>query len=82
MFSVGWGHTVEASILAVDEIERDGSGKSDGVDEGWGMIDPSLDQSNRTCNIEHQFQKGGRKGFATQNQPHNYDYLVLSSAPS
>ena len=36
LFSVGWGHTVEASILALDEIERDGSGKSDGVDEGWG----------------------------------------------
>ena len=36
LFSVGWGHTVEASILAVDEIERKGSGKSDGVDEGWG----------------------------------------------
>ena len=27
---------VQASILAVDEIERDGSGKSDGVDEGGG----------------------------------------------
>ena len=36
LFSVGWGHTVQASILAVDEIERDGSGKSDGVDEGEG----------------------------------------------
>ena len=36
LFSVGWGHTVEASILAVDEIERKGSGKSDGVDEGEG----------------------------------------------
>ena len=30
------GATVKASILAVDEIERDGSGKSDGVDEGEG----------------------------------------------
>ena len=30
------GATVQASILAVDEIERDGSGKSDGVDEGEG----------------------------------------------
>ena len=27
---------MKASILAVDEIERDGSGKSDGVDEGEG----------------------------------------------
>ena len=35
LFSVGWA-TVQASILAVDEIERDGSGKSDGVDEGEG----------------------------------------------